>query len=451
MDFTLQEIMETVSMTFDYHFDIRTVTMGVNLKDCQHSDIEIFCRNIRDKITPYAQKLVNSSSTIAAKYGVPIINKRISVTPLSLITEGCSHEEGERILQELENIARDNSIDFIGGAGILGDKALTPKETEFFRLLEKALTRHKHLCGFVNVASTHSGINMDAVIRSAELIHRTSKNSPDGIGCAKLVIFANAPQDNPFMAGSFHGTGEGDYALNVGISGPGVIQAVLTAHPEGRLQDIAERIKRTVFKLTRCGDLIGREIAHMMGIDFGIVDLSLAPTTKVGDSVAGILESMGLESVGIPGTTAAVFLLINAVKKGGVMAGAAIGGLSGTFIPVSEDIGMVRAIQKGTLSLEKLEALTSVCSVGLDMVLVPGSTKPETLAAIIADETAIGISNDKTVGIRIIPVPGKKAGEYVRFGGLLGESSIMPVTPGCQKTFIDRGGFIPPSITSFKN
>ena len=451
MDFTLQEIMQTVSMTVDYHFDIRTVTMGVNLKDCRHSDINIFCRNIKDKIAPYAEKLIKCSEKISAKYGIPIINKRISITPLSLITEGLSPEEGENILQTLEEIASTHRIDFIGGIGILADKAMTRGEKQFLPLMEKALTEYSHLCGFINVASTHAGINMDAVIESAGLIHRVSRNTPDGVGCAKLVVFANAPEDNPFMAGAFHGTGEGDYALNVGISGPGVIQAVLTAHPYGQMQDISERIKQTVFKLTRCGDLIGREIAKMMGIDFGIVDLSLAPTTEVGDSVAGILEAMGLESVGIHGSTAAVFLLINAVKKGGVMAGAAIGGLSGTFIPVSEDIGMVQAIQRGTLSLDKLEALTSVCSVGLDMVLVPGDIAPSTLAAIIADEAAIGISNNKTVGVRIIPVPGKKAGEYVRFGGLLGESSIMPITKGSPEEFIKRGGFIPPSITSFNN
>jgi len=451
MDFTLQEIKETFSMTADYHFDIRTVTMGVNLKDCRHSNIKVFCKNIRKKISPYAQKLNQSAHAISAKYGVPIINRRISITPLSLLTEGLSLEEGECLLGELENIAISHKIDFIGGIGILGEKGLTVGEKKFLFLLEKALCNYKHLCGFINVASTRSGIHLDAINDSAELIKRVSKKTPDGRGCTKLVIFANAPQDNPFMAGSFHGPGEGEYALNVGISGPGVIQAMISSQPGGKVEELAEKIKKTVFKLTRCGELMGREIADMMGIDFGIVDLSLAPTTKVGDSVAGILEAMGLESVGIPGTTAAVFLLVNAVKKGGIMAGASIGGLSGTFIPVSEDIGMVQAIQKGTLNLEKLEALTAVCSVGLDMIMVPGDIATSTLAAIIADETAIGISNDKTTGVRIIPVPGKKSGEYVHFGGLLGESQVMTVSSFSSDKFIRRGGRIPPSVTSFRN
>lgn len=451
MDFSLKEVFETVNMTIENNFDIRTVTLGINLKDCIDKNVEVFCSNIYNKIVPIASRMVEQAEYLSSHYGIPIINKRIAITPLSLITEFLTEDEIWQIILTLEKVAVDCKIDFIGGIGILAHKSFTKAELKFLKVIERSLIETNHLCSFINIASVHAGINMDGLYEAAKMIKRVAQATENGIGAAKVVVFANAPEDSPFMAGAFHGVGEGECVVNVGISGPGVVKDVVKQNPDIPLSDLADVIKRTVFKITRCGELIGTELAERIGIDFGIVDLSLAPTTKVGDSVAEILEAMGLESIGIPGSTAAVFLLINAVRKGGMMASSRVGGLSGTFIPVSEDIGMVKGIQKGTLNLQKLEALTAVCSVGLDMIFVPGATSAETIAGIIADEMAIGVSNDKTTAVRIIPVPGKKAGDYIDFGGLLGEGPILDVSECSCARFIQRGGMIPPTNMSYRN
>lgn len=452
MEYSLEEVMETVHMTLYHNFDIRTVTLGINLKDCIDSDLEVFKSNIYERVTRYGKKLVLEAGKLEEKYGIPITNKRISVTPVSLIVEPCSEDDSPlQIAHTLDMAAKEAGIDFIGGFGALVQKGMTKGDLKIMNSLPEVLSSTERVCGFLNVASTISGINMDAVIKIGNILKETSIRTENGLGCTKFVVFSNAPEDNPFMAGAFHGVGEPDFSLNIGISGPGVVRSVVEKNKDCDLTKLSEIIKRTAFKITRSGELIGRELASCMDVPFGIVDISLASTTKVGDSVARIIEHMGIEKIGAPGSTVALALLIDAVKKGGAMASGNVGGLSGTFIPVSEDSGMNDAIKAGSLSIEKLEALTAVCSVGLDMIAIPGNTSPETISAIIADELSIGVVNGKTTGIRLIPVPGKKAGEYVNFGGLLGESYIMDVNKFSSSDFILRGGRMPGPVTGMKN
>lgn len=450
MQYSLEEVMETVHMTLYHNFDIRTVTLGINLKDCIHSDLDVFRSNVYDRITHYGKRLVSEAGELEEKYGIPIINKRISVTPVSLVVEPF-RDAGFRIAETLDKAARDAGIDFIGGYGALVQKGMTGGDERLINSLPDVFSRTERVCGFLNVASTASGINMDAVIRIGNILRDISNRTENGIGCTRFAVFSNAPEDNPFMAGAFHGIGEPDFSLNIGISGPGVVRSVVEKNRECDLTELSEMIKRTSFKITRAGELIGRELASNMNVPFGIVDISLASTTKVGDSVARIVELMGIEKMGAPGSTAALALLIDAVKKGGAMASGNVGGLSGTFIPVSEDSGMNEAVRAGSLSIEKLEALTAVCSVGLDMIAIPGDTPAETISAIIADELSIGVVNGKTTGVRLIPVPGKKAGDYVSFGGLLGETYVMDVSKYSSRDFILRGGRMPPPVTGMKN
>lgn len=451
MDYSLEEVMETVNMTLYHNFDIRTVTLGLNLKDCINSDIEVFSSNVYDRVTEYGEKLVAQAGMLEEKYGVPIINKRISVTPVSLIIESSVADAPVEIAQALDDAARDANIDFIGGYGALVQKGMTRADARLIDSLPDVLSGTERVCAFLNVASTASGMNMDAIIRLGGILKEISNRTENGVGCAKFVVFSNAPEDNPFMAGAFHGVGEPDFSLNIGISGPGVVRNVVEKNRDCDLTALSEIIKRTSFKITRAGELIGRELAANMGVPFGIVDISLASTTKVGDSVAGIVEMMGIEKMGAPGSTAALALLIDAVKKGGAMASGNVGGLSGTFIPVSEDSGMNAAVKCGALSIEKLEALTAVCSVGLDMIAISGDTPAETISAIIADELSIGVVNAKTTGVRLIPVPGKKAGDYVNFGGLLGETYVMEINRFSSRDFILRGGRMPSPVTSMRN
>jgi uncharacterized protein (UPF0210 family) len=451
MEYSLEEVMETVNMTLYQNFDIRTVTLGLNLKDCIDSDIEVFSSNVYNRVTEYGEKLVSQAGKIEEKYGIPIINKRISVTPVSLIIESSDADAPIEIARALDKAARDANIDFIGGYGALVQKGMTRADARLIDSLPDVLSGTERVCAFLNVASTTSGMNMDAVMRLGGILKEISNRTENGVGCAKFVVFSNAPEDNPFMAGAFHGVGEPDFSLNIGISGPGVIRSVVEKNRDCDLTALSEIIKRTSFKITRAGELIGRELATNMGVPFGIVDISLASTTKVGDSVAGIVEMMGIEKMGAPGSTAALALLIDAVKKGGAMASGNVGGLSGTFIPVSEDSGMNAAVKCGALSIEKLEALTAVCSVGLDMIAIPGDTPAETISAIIADELSIGVVNAKTTGARLIPVPGKKAGDYVNFGGLLGETYVMEINRFSSRDFILRGGRMPSPVTSMRN
>jgi uncharacterized protein (UPF0210 family) len=451
MEYSLEEVMETVNMTLYQNFDIRTVTLGLNLKDCIDSDIEVFSSNVYDRVTEYGEKLVAQAGKLEEKYGVPIINKRISVTPVSLIIESSDADAPIEIARALDNAARDANIDFIGGYGALVQKGMTRADARLIDSLRDVLSGTERVCAFLNVASTASGMNMDAVMRLGGILKEISNRTENGVGCAKFVVFSNAPEDNPFMAGAFHGVGEPDFSLNIGISGPGVIRSVVEKNRDCDLTALSEIIKRTSFKITRAGELIGRELATNMGVPFGIVDISLASTIKVGDSVAGIVEMMGIEKMGAPGSTAALALLIDAVKKGGAMASGNVGGLSGTFIPVSEDSGMNAAVKCGALSIEKLEALTAVCSVGLDMIAIPGDTPAETISAIIADELSIGVVNAKTTGARLIPVPGKRAGDYVNFGGLLGETYVMEINRFSSRDFILRGGRMPSPVTSMRN
>ncbi|MFZ3060322.1 MAG: PFL family protein [Candidatus Methanoperedens sp.] len=452
MEYSIEEVMETVRMTLYHNFDIRTATLGINLKDCIHSDIEIFKSNVYNRVTDYGKKLVCEAGNLEEKYGIPIINKRISVTPVSLIIEASAEEDAPiQIAKTLDKAAKDAGIDFIGGYGALVQKGMTRADAKLIDSLPEVLSDTERVCAFLNVASTVSGMNMDAVIKLGKTLKEISNRTENGIGCTKFAVFSNAPEDNPFMAGAFHGIGEPDFSLNIGISGPGVVRSVVEKNKDCDLTALSEVIKRTAFKITRAGELIGRELASNMNVPFGIVDISLASTTKVGDSVAGIVEMMGVEKMGAPGSTAALALLIDAVKKGGAMASGNVGGLSGTFIPVSEDSGMNAAVKAGALSIEKLEALTAVCSVGLDMVAIPGDTPAETISAIIADELSIGVVNGKTTGVRLIPVPGKKAGDYVNFGGLLGETYVMDVSKFSSHDFILRGGRMPSPITSMRN
>ncbi|MBU4222479.1 MAG: PFL family protein [Euryarchaeota archaeon] len=451
MEYSLDEVMETVRMTLYHNFDIRTATLGINLKDCIDTDIENFKSNVYDKVTEYGKKLVYEAGKIEDKYGVPIINKRISVTPVSLIVESCREDAPLEIAKTLDRAARDVNIDFIGGYGALVQKGMTRADSRLIDSLPEMLSSTERVCAFLNVASTVSGMNMDAIIKLGNILKDIASKTENGIGCTKFAVFSNAPEDNPFMAGAFHGVGEPDFSLNIGISGPGVVRSVVEKNRDCDLTGLSEVIKRTAFKITRAGELVGRELASNMDVPFGIVDISLASTNKVGDSVAGIVEMMGIEKMGAPGSTAALALLIDAVKKGGAMASGNVGGLSGTFIPVSEDSCMNEAVKCRALSIEKLEALTAVCSVGLDMIAIPGDTPAETISGIIADELSIGVVNGKTTGVRLIPVPGKIAGDYVNFGGLLGETYVMDVSTFSSRDFILRGGRMPAPITSMRN
>ncbi len=446
-----KEIIQTISMIKDQHLDIRTVTLHISLFDCISDSAERTAENIRRKLSPLAAKLVATAEDIQAKYGIPIVNKRLSVSPVSLI--GAASGGYALIAKAMDEAAKSNGIDFIGGYTALVQKSMTPKEREFLLTVPEVLASTERVCASVNVGSTRAGINMDAVALMGEVVKKTAELTADrgSIGCAKLVVFANAVEDNPFMAGSFNGVSEGDSVVNVGISGPGVVKAALESIRGKSCDVLSETIKDTAFKITRMGELVGREAAAAIGAEFGIVDLSLAPTPVRNDSVGEVLEAMGLSVVGAHGTTACLAMLNDAVKKGGTMASSHVGGLSGAFIPVSEDIGMIEAVRKGALSIEKLEAMTSVCSVGLDMIAVPGDTAADTISAIIADEAAIGVINGKTTAVRVIPVVGKKEGDEVEFGGLLGRAPVMGLSKGSAKEFISRGGRIPAPIHSYKN
>jgi uncharacterized protein (UPF0210 family) len=448
-----EEILETINMVTNENLDIRTVTMGINLRGCCHPDIAIFNEQIYARILRCAENLVRTTEDIQSLYGIPIINRRISVTPIAIVAESCHAEDYISVAETLDRAAQDAGIDFIGGFSALVQKGMTPGDRKLINSIPRALATSKKVCSSVNVATTKAGINMDAVAVMGHIVKETAELTRDrgGIGCAKLVVFANAPDDNPFMAGAFHGIGEPDCVINVGVSGPGVVNSAVRALRDPTLGDISECIKKTAFKITRMGEMVGKEVARRLNAQFGVLDLSLAPTPAVGDSVAAILEAMGLESCGTHGTTAALALLNDAVKKGGAMASSSVGGLSGAFIPVSEDEGMIRAVQRGSLSLDKLEAMTCVCSVGLDMIAVPGDTSASTISAIIADEMAIGMINKKTTAVRIIPAPGTRVGDMVEFGGLLGSAPVMPVHNFSSETFIARGGRIPAPIQSLTN
>jgi len=453
MRISVEEVFETVKMTLDHHFDIRTVTLGINLTDCMDRNFKKFAARIYKRIIEKGKLLNECAHTIEQKYGIPITNRRIAVTPAAILLEPLPRKKqiAVRFAKTLDAAARKANIDFIGGFGAMVQKGMTGSDENLIDAVPQALSKTQRVCGFLNLASTEAGINMDAVVKFGHTLKELAERSENGVGCAKIAVFANAPQDNPFMAGAHHGAGEPDFSLNIGISGPGVVRNVVLQNPNCDLTQLSEVIKRTVFKITRAGELIGRELAKLMDVDFGIVDISLAPTTLAGDSVAEIIEAMGIEQMGLPGSTAALAMLVDAVKKGGAMASGNVGGLSGTFIPVSEDAGMVRAVRAGTLSLEKLEALTSVCSVGLDMFAVPGDTPAEVLSAIIADELAIGVINNKTTSVRVIPVPGKKPGDIVHFGGLLGSAPIMKVAKTVSLRFITRKGRIPAPIQALRN
>jgi uncharacterized protein (UPF0210 family) len=453
MRISVEEVFETVQMTLDHHFDIRTVTLGINLKDCIDRDLDWFCKQVQARIVEKGQLLNHCAETLEQKYGIPITNRRIAVTPVSLLLEPLPHKTitAVRFAKALDSAARQAKIDFLGGFGAMVQKGATAAEENLIDSIPEALSETERVCGFLNLASTAAGINMNAVVKVGHIIKDLAHRSEKGIGCAKLAVFANVPEDSPFMAGAHHGVGEPDYSLNIGISGPGVVRSVVAQNPDCDLTQLSEIIKRTVFKITRAGELIGRELAALMKVDFGIVDISLAPTTSTGDSVAEIVEAMGVGRMGSPGSTAALALLIDAVKKGGAMASGNVGGLSGTFIPVSEDTGMIRAVRSGALSLDKLEALTSVCSVGLDMFAVPGDTPAETISSIIADELSIGVVNHKTTSVRIIPVPGATPGEIVHFGGLLGSAPVMKVAKFSSAKFIQRRGRVPSPSLALRN
>lgn len=451
--FSPQEIVETIRMVQMENLDIRTITMGISLRDCAADDLARLADKVYDKICRRASRLVAAANEIEREYGIPIINKRISVTPVAIVAESSGTAGYARIAQAMDRAAAEVGVNFIGGYSALVEKGATPGDLALIDSIAEALAGTQHVCSSVNIGSTRAGINMDAVARMGQVILDCAKLTAerDGIGAAKLVVFCNAVEDNPFMAGAFHGVGEPDTVINVGVSGPGVVLRAVEAAPEADLGTVASIIKRTAFKVTRMGELAGRAASEKLGVPFGIVDLSLAPTPAVGDSVARILEAMGLSRVGAHGSTAALALLNDAVKKGGAMASSHVGGLSGAFIPVSEDIGMIEAAQAGTLSIEKLEAMTAVCSVGLDMIAVPGDTPAATLAAIIADEAAIGMINRKTTAVRLIPAPGKKVGDRVEFGGLLGYAPVMAVNPETSGVFVARGGRIPAPLQAMNN
>lgn len=450
---TIQDILETNRMIQENNLDVRTITMGISLRDCAHPDIKIFCQNVYDKITKTAEHLVKVGEDIEAEYGIPIINKRISVTPIAIAAESCRTDTYVPVAYALDKAAKAVGVNFIGGFSALVEKGYTNGDRILIKSIPQALTETERVCSSVNLGSTKCGINMDCVREMGEIVKQCAELTKDNnaVACSKLVIFANVPQDNPFMAGAFHGVGEPEKVINVGVSGPGVVKRALEDVKGQDFSVVAETIKKTAFKITRVGQLVAQEASRRLDVPFGIVDLSLAPTPAVGDSVAHILEEMGLESCGAPGTTAALALLNDAVKKGGLMASSHVGGLSGAFIPVSEDAGMIAAVERGSLSLEKLEAMTCVCSVGLDMIVVPGDTSAATISGIIADEAAIGMINNKTTAVRIIPAPGKKVGDKVEFGGLFGYCPAMPVSKFKSDDFIARGGRIPAPIRSLTN
>ncbi|HIX31750.1 MAG TPA: PFL family protein [Firmicutes bacterium] len=447
------EILSTIRMIDQQHLDIRTITMGISLLDCCDSDAKRACEKIYDKITKSAKDLVKTGEAIEAEFGIPIVNKRISVTPIALVAGASDTEDYVPFAAALDRARAETGVNFVGGFSALVQKGMTPADEKLIRAIPEALAATELVCASVNIGSTKAGINMDAVRLMGQTIKETAARTADkgGFGCAKLVVFCNAVEDNPFMAGAFHGVSEADRVINVGVSGPGVVPHALQSVKGQPFDVVAETVKKTAFHITRMGQLVAQEASRRLNVPFGIVDLSLAPTPAVGDSVARILEEMGLETCGTHGTTAALALLNDAVKKGGVMASSSVGGLSGAFIPVSEDEGMIAAASSGVLTLDKLEAMTCVCSVGLDMIAVPGDTTAETLSAIIADEAAIGMVNTKTTAVRLIPAPGRKVGDTVDFGGLLGSAPIMPVHGESAAAFIARGGRIPAPMHSLKN
>ena len=450
------EILETQKMFAEEHLDVRTITMGISLMDCISSDPEEACRKIYDKITEKAKDLVSVAADISADFGIPIVNKRISVTPISIVAAPSSLNDYLMYAQTLDRACKDVGVDFIGGFSALVEKGATASDKILIKSLPGVMAKTERVCSSVNVGTSRAGINMDIIKELGQVILNMAESTKDqdAYGAAKFVVFANATGDNPFMAGAFHGVGEADCVINVGVSGPGVVLSTIknsNAKDMLDLGDLANLIKRSAFKITRVGQLVAQEAARRLNVPFGIIDLSLAPTPAIGDSIARILEAMGLENCGAWGTTAALAMLNDAVKKGGTMASSHVGGLSGAFIPVSEDEGMIEAVKGGHLSLEKLEAMTSVCSVGIDMVAIPGDTSPEIISAIIADEAAIGVFNNKTTAVRIIPVPGKGVGDSIYYGGLWGEAPIMRVNPSSPEAFINRGGRIPAPIHSFKS
>ena len=466
----LQEVIETNKMIEQENLDVRTITMGISLLDCADKDLTVTCEKIYTKITTLARNLVQTGEDIAKEFGIPIVNKRISITPISLVGSACCRIPGDyvQIAKTLDRAAKEVGVNFLGGYSAIVSKGMTKSDELLIRSIPMALACTERICSSINVGSTKTGINMDAVRLMGDIIKQTAEETKDkdSLGCAKLVVLCNAPDDNPFMAGAFHGVSEADAIINVGVSGPGVVKYALeqmdanaqlsTLNSQlstglANFEVLCETIKRTAFKITRVGQLVAQEASHRLGVPFGIIDLSLAPTPAIGDSVADILKCIGVEQPGAPGTTAALALLNDQVKKGGVMASSYVGGLSGAFIPVSEDQGMIDAVEAGALTIEKLEAMTCVCSVGLDMIAIPGDTPATTIAGIIADESAIGMVNQKTTAVRIIPVVGKTVGDTVEFGGLLGYAPIMPVNQFSCQRFVDRGGRIPAPIHSFKN
>ncbi|MBO5164413.1 MAG: PFL family protein [Ruminococcus sp.] len=446
-------ILETIRMIQDECLDIRTITMGISLLDCIDTDIDRACEKVYGKIVSKAGNLVAVGQQIEKEYGIPIVNKRISVTPIAMLAAACPNENPVKFARTLQRAADTCGVNFIGGYSALVHKGFSPGDEALIRSIPEALDVTQNICSSVNIGSTKSGINMDAVKLMGQIVKETAERTADRdcIGAAKLVVFCNAVEDNPFMAGAFHGVGEPDCEIHVGVSGPGVVRSALSKYPDASINELADIIKKTAFKITRMGQLVGARASELLNVPFGIVDLSLAPTPAIGDSVAHILEEMGLEMCGTHGTTACLAMLNDAVKKGGVMASSTVGGLSGAFIPVSEDAGMIDAAVAGVLSLEKLEAMTAVCSVGLDMIVVPGEIAPETISAIIADEAAIGMVNTKTTAVRLIPAVGKKEGEMLEFGGLLGSGPVMPIKEKSAAKFINRGGRIPAPMHSLKN
>ena len=454
MQFSSEEILETIGMIAEDRLDVRTVTLGISLWDCSDPDAGRCAAKIRAKILRHAAPLGPAAAELERRIGIPIVNTRLSLTPLAQVVPSDRPDDLLQVARAVDAAAGEVGVNFVGGFSALVHKGATRVDQALLRALPQALAETERLCGSVSVASTRAGINMDACLQLGEILLDTAGRTADrdGLGCAKLVVFANPVEDNPFMAGAFFGAGEAETAILVGVSGPGVVRRALESlGPEAPLHEVAETIKKTAFKVTRMGELVGREMARALEVEFGILDLSLAPTPAEGDSVAQILEAMGLGRAGAPGSTAALMLLNDAVKKGGAFASSAVGGLSGAFIPVSEDAGMIRAAEEGALTLEKLEAMSSVCSVGLDMIAVPGDTSAETLAAIIADEMAIGVANNKTTAVRIIPAPGKRAGDRVHFGGLLGEAPVMPVNSTPCAAFVRRGGRIPAPLQGLRN
>jgi len=449
----LNEMMETINMVQMENLDIRTVTMGISLYDCADSDFNKMNSAVYNKITTYASKLTEVAQAAEKEYGIPIINKRISITPIAEILGNATVEQAIELAKTLDKAAKDLNVDFIGGYSALVHKGITKGDQTLLDALPEALAVTERVCSSISVATTRTGINMDAVKQMGIIIKNAAERTKDqnGLACAKLVVFCNPVEDNPFMAGAFHGAGEGEVVLNVGVSGPGVVLNALRKYPDADLGEVSDIIKKTTFKITRAGELIGRVVAERLGVPFGIMDLSLAPTNAINDSVADILEEIGLERVGTHGTIAALALMNDAVKKGGAMASSYVGGLSGAFIPVSEDNGMIRGILDDSLTLSKLEAMTCVCSVGLDMIALTGDVSPATLSAIIADEAAIGMINKKTTAVRVIPVPGKKEGEMVEFGGLLGRAPVMGVNPYSSQKLVDRGGRIPSPLQALIN